>query len=101
MSEDLCIHELDPAYCAICKGSVHGPDPKAVAGGLKAAASRAGRVALPPTRFAEEIDAAISHLQAGDEPVTVSAVQRILRAAGYESGRKPTTAALRERGHVD
>lgn len=101
MNEDLCIHELDRAYCAICKGSVHGADPKAVAGGLKAAASRAGRVALPPKRFAEEIDAAIAQLRASREAISVSAVQRILRAAGYESGRKPTTAALRERGLLD
>jgi hypothetical protein len=98
--EDLCIHELDPAYCSICKGTVHGADPKAVAGGLKAAASRAGRVALPPKRFGEEVDAAVAALQSAGEAVTVSAVQRIIRTAGYESGRRPTTAAMRERGLV-
>jgi len=96
--DDLCIHELDPAYCSICKGTVHGADPKAVAGGLKAAASRAGRVALPPKRFGEEVDAAVAALQAAGDAVTVSAVQRIVRAAGYESGRRPTTAAMRVRG---
>ena len=95
---DLCIHELDPAYCSICKGTVHGADPKAVAGGLKAAASRAGRVALPPKRFGEDLDAAVATLQSAGEAVTVTAVQRIIRAAGYESGRRPTTAAMRERG---
>lgn len=98
--DDLCIHELDPAYCSICKGSVHGADPKAVAGGLRAAASRAGRVALPPKRFGEEVDAAIAALRSAGEAVTVSAVQRIVRAAGYESGRRPTAAAMRERGLV-
>ena len=96
--DDLCIHELDPAYCSICKGSVRGADPKAVAGGLKAAAARAGRVALPPTRFGQEIDAAVATLRSAGVAVTVSAVQRVIRAAGYESGRRPTTAALRERG---
>lgn len=96
--DNLCIHELDPAYCSICKGTVHGADPKAVAGGLKAAASRAGRVALPPKRFSQEVDVAVAKLQAKGEAVTVSAVQRIIRAAGYESGRRPTTAAMRERG---
>jgi hypothetical protein len=96
--DDLCIHELDPAYCSICKGTVHGADPKAVAGGLKAAASRAGHVALPPKRFGEQVDAAVAALQAAGDAVTVSAVQRIMRAAGYESGRRPTTAAMRERG---
>jgi len=96
--DDLCIHELDPAHCSICKGTVHGADPKAVAGGLKAAASRAGRVALPPKRFGEEVDAAVAALQAAGDAVTVSAVQRIVRAAGYEAGRRPTTAAMRVRG---
>lgn len=25
--DDLCIHELDPAYCSTCKGTVHaGPE---------------------------------------------------------------------------
>ena len=98
MSDELCIHELDPAFCSFCKGTVDGPDPKAVAGGLKAAASRAGRVALPPKRFGEEIDAAVASLAASAEAITVSAVQRIIRAAGYESGRRPTKAALRDRG---
>ena len=96
--DELCIHELVPAYCSICKGTVHGADPKAVAGGLKAAASRAGRVALPPKRFGEEVDAAVAALESTSQAVTVSAVQRIIRAAGYESGRRPTTAAMRERG---
>src|SRR5215207_237611 len=96
--DDLCIHELDPAYCSICKGTTHGADPKAVAGGLKAAASRAGRVALPPRRFGEEVAAAAAVLSATGEALSVSAVQRIVRAAGYEAGRRPTTSALRERG---
>jgi len=96
--DELCIHDLDPAYCSICKGTAPGPDPKAVAGGMKAAASRAGRVALPPKRFAEEVEAALASLRASGEQISVSAVQRIIRAAGYESGRRPTTSALRERG---
>ncbi len=96
--DDLCIHELDPAYCSICKGTVHGAEPKAVAGGLKAAASRAGRVALPPKRFGEEVDGAVAALQSAREAVTVSAFQRVILAAGYESGRRPTTAAMRDRG---
>lgn len=98
--DEACIHELDPAYCSICKGTAHGADPKAVAAGLKAAASRAGRVALPPHRFGKEVDAAVAALESAGDAVTVSSVQRIIRAAGYESGRRPTTAALRERGLV-
>jgi len=84
--------------CSFCKGSASGPDPKAVAGGLKAAASRAGRVALPGHRFAEEVDAAVAHLRAAGDGVSVAAVQRILRTAGYESGRRPTTAVMKARG---
>jgi hypothetical protein len=98
--DDLCIHELDAAYCSICKGNIHGADPKAVAGGLKAAASRAGRIALPPKRFGAEVEAAVAKLHSTGELVTVAAVQRIIRAAGYESGRRPTTAAMRERGLI-
>jgi putative intracellular protease/amidase len=96
--DDLCIHELHRPTCSICQGTASTTDPKAVAGGLKAAASRAGRVALPSKRFSEEVGAAVAELQSAGEEVTVSAVQRILRAAGYEAGRKPTTAAMRSRG---
>jgi len=99
--DDLCIHELSPDQCSFCKGSASGPDPKAVAGGLKAAASRAGRVALPPHRFAEEVDAAVAHLKAAGDWVSVAAVQRVLRTAGYESGRRPTTAVMKARGLVE
>lgn len=79
--DDLCIHELDPAHCSICRGSVRGADPRAVAGGLKAAAARAGRVALPSKRFDEEVDAAIALFRGSEDRSA-----RIIRAEGYESG---------------
>ena len=101
VTDDLCMHELPPSQCSICKGTTHRADPKAVAAGRKAADSRAGRVALPPKRFGEEVDAAVASLRVAGEEVSVSAVQRILRAAGYESGRRPTTSVMRERGLLE
>jgi hypothetical protein len=100
MTDELCIHEIDPATCSLCLGKARDADPNAVSAGVKAAESRSGRVALPPRRFDEEVDAAIGTLTRANEPVTVAAVQRIIRAAGYESGRRPTNAALRARGHL-